>query len=185
MSNDELTVLLVPIAGLAVILLVIGVVINYSQNRREKIIPDEVRQKVIEARPQMPEHIPSASSQSINIIIIILLVIMGIFWLMIGLTQFGLAQVAAEIDPTTSPMNYYLSGLWNIVISIINLWLINGVVKRRKIVVRDLTFLGIVGSVWGGYQLIVSGSLIQACAIPLYIILAILVQINKHEYINP
>ncbi|MHB0922667.1 MAG: hypothetical protein ACYC3H_01710 [Bellilinea sp.] len=182
--SDGTFVILVSVGGLAVILLIIGLVINYS-SRREKIIPDDVKQKVIEARPQMPENIQSSSSQSINIIIIILLVIMGIFWLIIGFTQFGLARVAAELDPTTSQMSYYLSGLWNIVISIINLWLINGVVKRRKIVVRDLTFLGIVGSVWGGYQLIVSGSLIQACAIPLYIILAILVQINKHEYINP
>lgn len=182
--SDEMIVVLSLGGGLAVILLIVGLVINFS-SRKEEVAPVDVRNTVIETSPQIPEYARSASSQSINIIIIILLVIMGIFWLIIGFTQFGVARVAAEIDPSTSPMSYYLSGIWNIVISIINLWLINGVVKRRKIVVRDLTFLGIVGSVWGGYQLIVSGSLIQACAIPLYIILAVLVQINKHEYINP
>jgi len=196
MSNDEMTVILLPILGIALILLIIGVFVNIFS--RKKIIPDDVRQQVIEARPANPSAMATAeayettavaapANQSVSTIIIVLLVIMGLFWLFIAFTQFSLGSMTTNLGLETGgdALTFYLYGIWNIFISIVNLWMIKGVVRRRKIMVRDLTFLGIVGSLWGGYQLVVDGAFIQACAVPLYIILAVLIQINKREYVNP
>jgi len=111
------------------------------------------------------------SSNSISTIIIVLLVVMGMFWLVIGFMQL------------TSGTGVVFYGIWNILISIINLALIRDVVKRTRKVVLNLTFLGIVGSIWGAVQLF-SGVWVQAFAIPLYIVLAILAQTNKEYFSN-
>ena len=194
MTKDELTVILLPILGMAIILLIIGMVIHFSS--RKKIITDDVRKKVIEAGPAIsPVVIQQAyetsavvapTNPSVTTIITVLLVIMGLFWLIIAFTQFAAARTITllELDTGGDSFSLYLSGIWNIIISIVNLWLIKAVVNRKNSVVRDLTFLGIVGSLWGGYQLIFGGAYLQACAVPLYIILAVLAQVNKRDFIN-
>jgi len=95
---------------------------------------------------------------------------MGMFWLVIAFFQIGIS-------------GEYLAGGWNILASIVNLYLIRGVVKRSRKVVNALIFLGIVGGIWGVYQLL-NGTWIQAIAIPMYIVLAILAQVNKENFTN-
>jgi hypothetical protein len=109
---------------------------------------------------------------------IILLVVLGLFWIGIGLLQFGLA-FSENSDPQTTLL---LLGMWNIFIAIANLMLIKDVMKRYKNVVKNLGILSIFGSVWGLIQL-ASGSWGQICAIPLYVMLGILVYVNKNYYI--
>jgi hypothetical protein len=118
---------------------------------------------------KMPQTQTVASSNTISTLIIVLLVIMGMFWLVIGFIQLEAGS--------------WFIALWNILISIINLALIRDVLKRNRKVVSNLTFLGVVGSIWGVIQLS-SGSSLQVCAIPLYIILAVLAQTNKEYFMN-
>jgi hypothetical protein len=120
--------------------------------------------------PLMNQAPISVVSNQISTVIVVLLIIMGLFWLVIGFLQ-----VAGGI--------YFLSGVWNIIISIINLAFIRDVVNRSRKVVNNFLFLGIVGGIWGFIQLI-SGAWLQAFAIPIYIALAVLAQTNKEYFSN-
>lgn len=163
----------------------------------EDLHPLQMQPLTYQATVSSVQNIPP---NTLSIIIIVLLVIMALFWLMIGFMQLGcsgLSLAGLSIDPTlsdsldpetqTTLLNSSVSsvfcGIWNILISIVNLYLIRDVVKRKKRIVSELLFLGIAGSLFGAVQLF-SGALLQVCAIPLYIILAVLGQINKTEYVN-
>lgn len=132
---------------------------------------------------QNVQTINNASAQSsgldgISIIIIVLLIILGLFWIAIGLVQ-----IAAGSALGSSTADAVCTGGWNIMISIVNLVGISDVVKRSKRVPREMMFLAIVGTLLGGYQLL-NGAFIQACAVPLYIVLGILASVNKAVYKN-
>jgi hypothetical protein len=66
--------------------------------------------------------------------------------------------------------------------AIAHLWVIKRVTQRRRQAVSDITFLSIVNIVWGTIQLF-SGVWIQILFIPLYVVMGVLVQIDK-EYFN-
>jgi hypothetical protein len=119
-------------------------------------------------------------NNSIGLVIIILLVIMASFWLIVGFLQIASGSLLAELGEGYR-LTPFLCGGWNIIVSVINLALIADVMKRKKSVVRNLMFLGIVGVIWGTIQLI-DGAWLQACAIPMYIVLAVLANINKEYF---
>jgi tetratricopeptide (TPR) repeat protein len=136
----------------------------------------------IQAFNQMPisKSAPTQSNSldSISIMIIILLIVLGLFWIAIGLLQISTASLLGE-----SSLDANCSGGWNIMISIVNLLGISDVVKRSKRVPREMLFLAIVGSLLGVFQLI-NGAVLQACVIPFYIVLGILANVNKAAYTN-
>lgn len=117
--------------------------------------------------PEMNQVSKLEASNPVSNVIIVLLVVMGLFWLAIGFIQIGNSQI--------------LVGIWNIVISIINLTLIRNVIRRSHRVVNSLIFLGVVGGIWGLVQLL-SGAWLQAFAIPIYIVLAVLAGTNKEYF---
>lgn len=213
------------VGGMIVIALItIGILVNRSERRKESqntpkeksrvslennITPQTISEPILYPKTDVVNTSannvtipasPTKQMNSLSIIIIILLIIMGLFWLTIGFLQLGISGLSITgltIDPTLTGtvdsessktlLGYSVTGIFcgatNIIISVINLLIIRDVVKRNKRVIGELTFLGIGGSIFGMIQLF-TGSLLQACAIPLYIILAVLAQINKQEYIN-
>lgn len=127
--------------------------------------------------PQVTQITPPAKSIStIATIIIVLLVLLGLFWMGIGLLQLvmGLAD--------NSTMYLLCLGPWNILIAIVHLWLINDVTKSYRKVIKDLTSLAIIGSIFGIFQVIAMEVWLQILVIPLYILIGILIQMSKEEY---
>lgn len=125
--------------------------------------------------PRTPLATAQAGSNALSTIIIVLLVLLGLFWLGIGLLQLGLGLNNG--DGGTAAV-----GIWNIAISVANLWLIKDVLHRSPKVVRSLRFLAIGGSVIGLAQLVLVGAWLQVFAVPLYIVLGVLAWSNRDYF---
>jgi hypothetical protein len=124
------------------------------------------------------ESLAQKTTNSIDIIIIVLLVLMGLFWLTIGLLQ----VVQGLSSAYTNSVEVFCYGVWNFIISIANLYMIRDVLKHYRKVVASLTFLAVVGSLFGMAQVFFSGAWLQVCIVPAYIVLGILAQVNKEHY---
>lgn len=118
-----------------------------------------------------------AGSDSIQTIIVVLLVIMVLFWLGIGFLQLALG-----LDPLN--VDVLCFGAGNVVFSIINGFLILPVVRKKKSALSWLYFLAISGSVLGTFQLLFSAAYLQACAVPLYIVIGILAYANREAFVH-
>ncbi|MCX7006899.1 MAG: hypothetical protein NTY53_06570 [Kiritimatiellaeota bacterium] len=118
-----------------------------------------------------------AGTNALSVLIIVLLVLLGMFWLAIGLLQLFLSYTLPQ-----QLHDLWVYGLINILISIWNLSRIASIVQRKKGVVGSLVFLGVVGSLFGAGQLLLLGAWLQIIPIPLYIILAILAGANKNYF---
>jgi len=114
---------------------------------------------------------------AIGTMMIILLILLGIFW--IGL---GLLQITLFANILGGNAIYY--GIWNVAISIINFLGISDIVHRKKRVPNEMTFLSVSGSILGLLNIYLTGAYIQACVIPFYIVLGVLSQVNKNKYVN-
>jgi len=131
-----------------------------------------------QVQPIVNMPIQQSGLDGISIMIIVLLIVLGLFWIGIGLLQISAASLLEQ-----SSFDANCSGGWNIMISIINLLGISDIVKRSKRVPREMLFLAIVGSLLGVFQLM-NGAVLQACVIPFYIVLGILANVNKAVYTN-
>ena len=118
-------------------------------------------------------------SDTIPTIIVALLVVMILYWLGIGFLQYSYALINSS-----NAFDLFCWGTWNIGISIVNATVIPLVLSRKKKVIQQLYFLAILGSVFGIFQMALNASLIQVCAIPLYIMLGILAYISKELFVN-
>jgi len=114
---------------------------------------------------------------AIGILMIILLILLGIFWIGLGLLQITLP--ASIIGG-----NAICYGIWNVAISIVNFLGISDIIKRKKRVTNEMTSLAVIGSILGILNIFLTGAYIQACVIPFYIVLGVLSQINKNKYVN-
>jgi tetratricopeptide (TPR) repeat protein len=119
----------------------------------------------------------------IDVVLILLLIGLGLFWLVIGLSQLGLSSVSYRISGD------YLSlicvGFWNILISIINLFSIRDILRHLPSAVKNLTTLAIISSIFGVVQIILFGSWLQVIAVPIYIVVGVLINIDKERYKIP
>jgi hypothetical protein len=129
-----------------------------------------------------PVQITIPSFQTIQTIIVVLLVVMILYWLGIGLLQIMLAFNI--VFNNTSAGNLFWFGLFNVGISILNGAMIPPVLGKKKSALQQLYFLAVVGSVFGTFQMVFSTSAIQVCAIPLYITLGILAYVGKDMFVN-
>lgn len=120
---------------------------------------------------------PATGSDTFQTIIIILLVVMVLFWLGIGFLQMALG-----LDPLSLDLLCYGGG--NVVFSIINGFFIIPVSRRKKSALQQLYFLAIIGSGLGIFQLLFSAAYLQACAVPLYIVIGILAYANREAFVN-
>ena len=118
----------------------------------------------------------TGDTDSIGIIMIVLLIILGIFWIGLGVLQITLLAN----DPGGNAICF---GIWNIAISIVNFLGIANIIQRKKRVVNDMTFLAVFGSVLGIVNIFLTGAYIQACVIPFYLVLGVLAQVNKNKYV--
>jgi ribosomal protein L37AE/L43A len=116
-------------------------------------------------------------TNTLSAVMIVLLIILGMFWLAIGLLQTYLSFASPRQFPDS-----WIYGILNVAISIWNLSLIVSIVKRKKSVVGSLLFLGIAGSLFGVAQLLFLDAWLQIIPVPLYIILAILAVANKEYF---
>ena len=100
-----------------------------------------------------PLNMPAQpGTNALSVIIIVILVILGMFWLTIGLLQVYLNNTSHTV---------WMYGIANILISIWNLSLIGSIVKRKKSVVNGLLFLGVAGSLFGIGQMLLSNVWLQ------------------------
>lgn len=117
---------------------------------------------------------------TIEIIIIVFLIIISLYWLGIGLFQIRSLGVNHYANNVRN-LDYVAD--WNIIFSISNLFFIRTVLKHKKQAVSGITFLVITGVIWGTVMFFLYSFLAQICAIPLYIALGVLVQINKRRFV--
>lgn len=111
---------------------------------------------------------------------IIVLTLMGLFWIGIGLLQFlvGLYSFTGETRPD---LGYFFFGFWNIAVSAINVLQIRHISRREKVAVKNLGILAVLGTLWGIFWL-GTGGWVQAIAILLYVALGVLVFLNRAYY---
>ena len=121
----------------------------------------------------------TSGSNTVDVIIIVTLVLLALFWLGVG----GL-QIFVGLGLNLNTFDLVFAGAWNFLISIINLLVIGDVVGHKKKAVRDLTFLAFTGSIFGFVQLFLSGVWLQLLVIPFYVIIGVLAQVNKAYYRN-
>lgn len=120
-----------------------------------------------------------AGSDSVQTILVVLLVVMVLFWLGVGLLQ-----LFFSLDPNESTFDLLCFGGGNIVFSIINGSLIVPTANRKKSVLQSLYFLAGLGSAVGMLQLLFGSAYLQICAIPLYILLGILAYANREAFVH-
>jgi hypothetical protein len=118
------------------------------------------------------------SLDPISIIMIVLLVLLAGYWLLIGFLQFFVGAVAEQ-----NTFDLAVCGAWNVFASILNLLIIGEIVKRSARVPNEMMLLAVFGTLWGGFQLILQGAALQACAIPFYIILGVLGYVNREIFV--
>lgn len=173
-----------------VVLVVVGILVNRSSGKKPITPAPVVEQKPVQVevkpveRPVIEQTILTGQPNAISIIIIVLLILLALFWIAIGLLQLGIGSLSLSGLTQENGILTIFTGIWNILISMINLWVITGVIKRKKFVVASLLVLGISGFSLGLIQLL-NGVWLQVCAVPLYIILAVLGLVNRNEYTNP
>jgi len=144
------------------------------------IVPPSTAKVVSPVKSPAPTVIsPTSATNAVTTIIIVLLVIIGLFWLGIGFLQLGLGLGNA---PYVNTSDMLCAGIWNFFISVINLGSIADVVRRYRRTVRNLTLLAILGSLWGLYQILEGGAWIQVFVVPFYIALGVLAQVNKSHF---
>jgi len=119
----------------------------------------------------------TGETDAIGIIMIILLILLGIFWIGLGILQITL--FANDLGG-----NAICFGIWNIAISIVNFLGISDIIQRKKRVVNEMTFLAVFGSILGLINIFLTGAYIQAYVIPFYIVLGVLSQVNKNKYVS-
>lgn len=122
---------------------------------------------------------PSPATNAVSIIIVVMLVILGLFWLGIGMLQLSLGL---SNNPYINTGDMVCIGIWNLVISVINLASINDVVHRYRRTVNNLTLLAVVGSLFGLGQILLEGAWLQVLVVPFYIALGVLAQVNKAQF---
>jgi tetratricopeptide (TPR) repeat protein len=124
-------------------------------------------------------HITSSATNAVTNIIIVLLVILGLFWLGIGILQLSLGL---GNNPYVNTADMLCAGGWNLFVSVINLGSIADVVRRYRRTVRNLTLLAVLGSLWGLYQILEGGAWLQVLVVPVYIALGVLAQVNRSHF---
>jgi tetratricopeptide (TPR) repeat protein len=113
----------------------------------------------------------TGDTDALGIIMIVLLILLGIFWIGVGLLQITLSAD-------------FFAGIWNIAVSIVNFLGISDIVQRKKRVPKEMVFLAVFGSILGLLNIYLTGAYLQACVIPFYIVLGVLSQVNKNKYVN-
>lgn len=114
------------------------------------------------------------SGDTLSTFIIVLLIILGLFWIAVGTLQIAAGLAGFTLGPTGTGTLVALCGLWNFGISVVNLLAISDVVRRYRRTVKNLIFLAVLGTIWGLFQLLAMGACLQALVIPLYVTLGIL-----------
>ncbi len=124
---------------------------------------------------------PQSSSglTALDTIMMIMLVLLGLFWMGVG----GL-QLALGFNLKGALSDLFCTGVWNFFIGIVNLYMIREVIAKKKRGSRDLIFLAVVGFVWGFISVFFFAAWLQILVIPLYVILGVLAQISRPHYVN-
>lgn len=112
---------------------------------------------------------------AISVIIVVLLIVLGIFWLGVGVLQFTVG-----VNNSTSGMTG--TGIWNVIWAVVELWFVRGVVRRYRQMVSTLTWIAAIGSIFGIVQILLVGAWLQILVVPLYIVLGVLAQANKDYF---
>lgn len=123
---------------------------------------------------------PRVSDQPIYSIIVMLSILV-LLWLAIGLLQIT-ASLAVVNDPTSGGI--CIVGLWNILATLINGYLLFRVIQKKKSAINPLYFLSAAGALFGAFQLLAGSAFIQACAIPLYLGVGFFTYVEKDKFTN-
>ena len=108
-----------------------------------------------------------------------LMVLLGLYWSGIACLQLLIAFASAA--GSTINMSLVFTALWNIVISALNLWFIRDIRGRRRSVRSGFGFLVVGGILWGSYG-IATGVWVQIPAVVMYVLLGLLLVVNRNYY---
>jgi hypothetical protein len=142
--------------------------------------PTKVAAAVVAPDPVGPSSAtarPVVGSDTVQIILVVLLVVTVLFWLGVGLLQ-----LLYSVDPFD--FNLLCVGGLNLLFSIVNGFLIVPVARRTKSALQWLYGLAAIGSAFGMFQLLIQGAYLQVCAVPLYILMLILTYLNREVFVN-
>lgn len=162
--------------------------IVYCLERAEKIAPlnKAVRERLSKFKPQ-PTQAPAppaavaadpvaaaldpiaqslrSGQQPYGVIIFLTLVIL--VWFAIAFIQISFAGLS-NYGIGSMPIEICISGLWNIFVSLFNVYLLLEVIKKKKDMTRSLYLLSFIGTLFSLAQLFLAVSTILACIAPLY-----------------
>ncbi len=156
----------------------------YCLERAEKLAPlnKAVRERLSKLKPQ-PEQTPAppadpvaaaldpiaqslrSGQQPYGVIIFLTLVIL--VWFAIAFIQISFAGLS-NAGIGSMPITVCISGLWNIFVSLFNVYLLLEVIKKKKDMTRSLYLLSFIGTLFSLAQLFLAVSTILACIAPLY-----------------
>lgn len=157
-------------------LLIIGIII-YFNDKKDAKQPGKTVQTVTASITQPVPRVP-AGSQTLDIIIISMLVIEAIFWLSIS----GLQLFVGSFTLSEGGLGTICAGIWNLVMAVLGFAIIYSVVKKKKAAITQLGLLSILGIAWGLFQLF-TGAALQGCIIPVYAVIGVLTYMNRTQYV--
>jgi len=120
---------------------------------------------------------PSLGKDSIGIILIILLNVLG-------MSSIGLGVLQITLFNHIHGGNAIYFVIWNVAMSVVNFLGIYDIIQRKKRVPIELTILAVAGSVLVLINVFASRAYVLAVIIPFYIVLGVLSQLNKKKYVN-
>jgi hypothetical protein len=134
-----------------------------------------------QAKPLELESISSPAVHVVNAIVIIGFAFLTLFWVAVGVWQIYLGVQLAPYSDVVGIQTEIIVGALNIFLSLINIAIINSIVKRGRGTVLGIWIIALLSAVWGMYQMN-QGVLIQAVAVPIYIVSAMLITINRNYF---
>lgn len=126
------------------------------------------------------KYVDAGAVQTVNGIVISLLVLLTLFWIGVGSFQIytGLNLASLNEGLYTQIGTLYAYGVTNIVISLLHLVGVKEIVAHAKNVVWGIRLLCLIGAAGGILQLALNQATLQLIPVPIYLMLAFLIGVN-------
>jgi hypothetical protein len=121
----------------------------------------------------------------VNGIVIVGFVLLTYFWVSVGVWQIYFGVQLAKYSDVVGIQPEVITGVMNIFLSFINIVVINSIVNRRRDTVLGIWLIVLLSVAWGIFQLIGQGALLQAIAVPIYLVSAMLITVNRNYFLSP
>jgi peptidoglycan/LPS O-acetylase OafA/YrhL len=118
-----------------------------------------------------------SEAQNLARLTIAVVLFLGLFWIGLGLLQFGMAFTT----PDNSRAQLFVLGIWNIFNSIFVLASVPDIRKRHKVALKNLGTYSVFGFFLAFFG-VANGAWLLICIAGLYVLLGILLVMNKDYF---